>query len=475
MGSVQLASQISTFILSIFLQYHLGNAYGVYSYAFSLASLVFILADFGLGFQMVVDVSPNHKISSQYLTNTLFLRALLGGASMIITLVIVIISALPQDVSLAIMIIALSTAFNWISLTFTSMMTAFERMHYVLYTNLVERVFTVSVAIALLTLGFGLEAIVLVVLTGSMLNVVLSWLTTSKYITKPARRPDLAQSKHQIRTGVPYALTGVLTTSLYSLNAVLVWNVIMWTGQGSYMAAHATALYNLSFNLVVALIAVPTILITALLPVISRMYKTSTEMTKLTQQKVMKYMFSLGLPMSIGGIILADGIIQFFYAPEFWESARVFQYLVPVIAISYFGTGIGSVLASAKLIRLNTMASGVGATVNLVLCLVLIPFLGAIGAALAFTISFLALTITGLHFLTKNVFKVDLLDILIKPSVAGLGMGLVLVVLPGLFPGLGFIPWIIVGVVVYFALMLAVGALNKEDKEILVKILKKEA
>jgi O-antigen/teichoic acid export membrane protein len=471
MGSVQLASQISTFILSVFLQYYIKDAYGYYSYAFALASLIFIIADFGLGFQMVVEVAPDKSLAPQYLTNTILLRSLLGVAGMLITAVIVLFSGLPWEADLAIMIIALATAFNWIGLVFTSMLTSFERMHYVLYTNLVERCFTVSLAIIALLLGYHLTAVVFIVLAGSILNVVLGYVVTSKYIVKPVRRANIPQSKRQLKTAVPYALTGVLQTSMYSLNAVLVMNLGLWLGADTLGAAHSTAVYNLSFNLIVALIAVPTVLITALLPVISRLYRTSTDLTRLTQQKVMKYMFALGLPLTVGGIILSDRIIQLIYSPTFWDSAAVFRVLLPVLAISYFGTGIGSVLASANHIRLNTLSSGIGAIVNAALCVVLIPLFGAMGAALAFTMAYVAMTFMAMRFLHRYVFKVNLVDIIVKPSIAALGMGGVLLLLPSL----PLIPAVLVGGGVYLVLFFAVRVLNKEDKEILIKILKKEA
>jgi hypothetical protein len=65
----------------------------------------------------------------------------------------------------------------------------------------------------------------------------------------------------------------------------------------------------------------------------------------------------------------------------------------------------------------------------------------------------------------------NLADILLKPLVAAVGMGLVLLFVPNL----GLILSLIVGTATYFALFFAIGALDKQDKEILFKILKKEA
>lgn len=469
MGSVQLASQLSTFILSVFLQLYLGNSYGIYSYAFSLASLIFIISDFGLNFQTVIDVAPNREIAPQYLTNTIFLRIILGTIGMGVTFVVIAVSNLGYETNLAILIIALSTAFNWISQSFTAMLSAFVQMHYIMYTTLVERCFTTSVAIAALFLGYRLEFVIIIVLLGSILNVFLSWAVTSKYIVKANKKPDVKQSMRQLKTALPYAAAGVLNTSMYSLNAVIIWNVVLWTGGGSVYAAHDTALYNLSFNVIVALITIPTVLMTALMPAISRLYRTSSDLTRLTQQKVMKYMFALGIPLSVGGVILAKDIISLIYSPEFIDSYQVFEVLAPVIAISYFGTGLGGVLASAGLVHYNTLSAAIGAGVNAILCCALVPFFGAIGAAAAFTISYVAIVVSGERFMAKKIFSVDVRDILVKPIISAMIMGIVLLILPHM----SLIISLLVGVISYFGVFLILGGLNKEDREILKRVMKK--
>jgi O-antigen/teichoic acid export membrane protein len=471
MGMVQVAGQLSTFILSIFLTNYLPDQYGIYTYAFSLSALIFILADFGLGFQMVVEVAPDHSRASQHLTNTIFLRGILGAISFVATVLIVLIGNPPPEVSFAIIIIAMATAFNWITMTFNSILTAFEQMHYVLYTNLVERIFTVSVAIALLTLGFGLEVIVMVVLVGSIINVILSYLVSKRYVCVPARGVNIRMALQQLKRAVPYALSGLLQSSLYSLNAVLIWNIIMWNGGSITDAVASNGFYTLAFNLVIVLVSVPTVLMNALLPVISRLYQTSTDLTRLTQQKTMKYMFTLGIPIAVGGIFLAPDIILLFYPETFLPSANVFRALIPTVAISFFGVGIGSVLASAGLIRLSTIATGVGALVNVSLCFTLIPYFREVGAAVAFTLGFFSISMMAFYFLSTRVFRVNLADILLKPLVAVAGMALVLFVLPGL----GLFPAMAIGAVTYFFLLFALRTIDEEDRKILVRILNREA
>jgi O-antigen/teichoic acid export membrane protein len=207
---------------------------------------------------------------------------------------------------------------------------------------------------------------------------------------------------------------------------------------------------------------------TALLPVITRMYHSSIEMTRHAQQKVIKYMFSLGVPLTLGGMVLADKIILLLF-PNYPQSAAVLRVLLPVLAISYFGTGQGAVLASAKLMRLNTVSAVAGAGVNVAVCLLLIPVFGASGAALAFTLCVLTTNIITYYYLTRRLFRLDLAEILLRPVLAGAGMVFVLLLVPGadLFISLA------IGAVTYFALLYLLGAIDQEDTEIFLKVLKK--
>jgi len=386
----------------------------------------------------------------------------LGGVALLAVAVVLLWESPPLQVSYAVAVVAVSTFFTYVSLAFVSMFNAFEKMHFVLLTTLIERTFTVSVAILLLIMGYRLEAVVMVVFLGSILNLAVSYLITLKFITKPSWRFSIQSSKEQLVRAVPYAATVILLTSMYSLNTVLT---------GMMLDSNASVAYfGVGFNMVIALVAIPTVMLNALLPVISRIYRRSTDLTRLTQQKVMKYMFALGIPITVGGLLLADQIIVMFYQEGFLPASDVFRILMPVVAISFFGTGIGSVLASANMMKLNTVATGIGAAMNFALCLLLIPLLQEEGAAVAFSIAYLTITVSGLYFLSSRIFKVDYRDILLRPLIAALGMGMVLFYIPdaNLFLAVAL------GAATYFILLFVLGTLDHEDRKILTKLLGRE-
>jgi O-antigen/teichoic acid export membrane protein len=469
MGLVQITGQISTLILAMVLSRSLGADYTIYTSAFSVASVLFILSDFGLGYKMVIDVAPDHGAASRQLKTTLVLRGILGTVAMVLTIVLVLFQEMPTTVALAFLIIGLSTACGWIAQTFASMFTAFEKMYYVLMTSLVERAFTVTLSIALVLLGFGLGTVLLVVLTGSVLNIALSYLVCTRLIVRPAKGVDMGVVKKQLRDAVPYAVNMALINTLYALNGFLLLTII-WGMNGVEAGTLANTQFYIAFNLVVSLIAIPTMFKTALLPVITRLYHSSQELTRHAQQKVMKYMFSFGLPLTLGGIVLADKIIGLLF-PNYPQSATVLRVLLPVLAISYFGTVLGDVLASAKLMRLNTVSALAGAGVNVVVCLTCIPAFGAAGAAFAFTMSVLTTNIITYYHVTRRIFRLDPMAIVLRPGLAGAGMVFILLLVPGadVFVSLA------IGAAAYFGLLYVLGAIDQEDTELFMKVLKKGA
>jgi len=378
---------------------------------------------------------------------------MMGGLAILMTLALVLLQQMPSKVALAYMVIALSTALSWIAQTFSAMFTAYERMYYVLMTSLVERVFTVTLAIVLVLMGFGLETVVLVVLSGSMLYVFLSYVVCSKFIVRPSRGVNLKLAKQELKEAAPFAINVGLVSTFYALNGFLLLSII-WGMNGREAGELANT---------------PGDKLALAFSVIARLYSSSPEMTRLAQEKLMKYMYSMGLPLTLGGMILADDIIGLLYVDR-TGSIIVLQVLLPVLAISYFGTGQGSLLAAAKLMHLSTISSSAGAALNLAVCIVNIPFLGPVGAALAFTLATLITNAIQYYFVYTRVVKLRIITIIGRPTLAGIGMAALLLLLPdlNLFLAVGL------GFVVYVALLFVLKAIDDEDKDIMKRVFKKD-
>lgn len=90
---------------------------------------------------------------------------------------------------------------------------------------------------------------------------------------------------------------------------------------------------------------------------------------------------------------------------------------------------------------------------------------------MAFTVATLITNVISHYFMSRRVVHLKVSDIILRPTLAGLGMAFVLIMLP----------WdnlllsIITGAAVYLLLLFALKAVDQEDIEIFRKVLKKGA
>ncbi len=137
-------------------------------------------------------------------------------------------------------------------------------------------------------------------------------------------------------------------------------------------------------------------------------------------RKILNFNITLGLPSVVGTIMIAEDIILIIGGPEFHESANLMRILILSFMFSLVG---GSFVGNAILIPNKQekyyMYACIGTAVsNLILNLILIPYLGAMGAAIATASNGFVLMILLLFKVDKTKIKITrLANLFIGPVV----------------------------------------------------------
>ena len=121
------------------------------------------------------------------------------------------------------------------------------------------------------------------------------------------------------------------------------------------------------------------------------------------------FVFFLGTPLMTGCLVIGNRFIPWFLGDGFEPSVTLFKLLSPLIVI----IGIASIIGQAVLIPLKkqgryTISIAAGALINLLLNILLIPSLGATGAAIGTLVA--ELTVTTIQFI--SVVKYVELDVI---------------------------------------------------------------
>jgi O-antigen/teichoic acid export membrane protein len=197
----------------------------------------------------------------------------------------------------------------------------------------------------------------------------------------------------------------------------------------------------------------------AIYPVMSRLFKESPEMLAKLYQKSFQLMFLFALPVSVGGYLVADKIIPFFYWQGYLNSIIVFKILISGTVFFCLNSLFGHLLVSINRQAVAMRIAGLALGVNLILSFSLVGKFSHIGVSISFVISGIAGTIASLSYLHRNLYRLRLLKPLAKATLANLVMAVALV----LFKGMNVLFLILLGSVIYGIVLFSTRYFGRED------------
>lgn len=125
--------------------------------------------------------------------------------------------------------------------------------------------------------------------------------------------------------------------------------------------------------------------------------------------KSIKFSLFLGFPMMFGLIAISDNLIPLYLGNEFLEVAKIIKVISPLVLLTSFNSILGvQLLLAIKKDKEYTKATVLGASVNIILNLILIPLLGIYGACITSILSEFIVMILQLKYSKEyvNLIKV---------------------------------------------------------------------
>jgi len=452
--AADIISKILSFVLVVYIARYLGDVgFGKYSFAFAFCSLFLILSDLGLGTVLIRDVARDKSAAGKYLGNAAVIRFFLSLLTFVLICIVISLMHYPRDTTMAVYIVGLSLMVGSFSGIFGSVFRAFERMEYNALLATLEKILIVSLGIYVLFSGRGLIALVSVFLVGSIFGVITNVSVTFQKFVRPKFEIDLKFWKWLIWQSFPFALAGIFISIYFYIDSVML----------SVMQGDAVVgWYNAAYNLLSALIFIPSIFMIAVFPVICGFFKTSKDSLRIAYEKSSKYLFTIALPIVVGTVILAENIIYFIYGDVFSHSIFALQILIwTFLFISVNGVLyylLGAINRQVTIMKVTAACAGVNVALNLIL----IPKLSLIGASIATVATEVVLFVCYFYAVSASVCTLQLHKIAFKPIIAASVMGVCVYYLKEL----NIFLVVVLGAVIYFALLYALRAFTDEDLDL---------
>ena len=461
LGIAEVVSRVLQFAVMLYAARLLSQQnFGKFSFALSLSFMAVILADLGINTLLIREISRNKSLVSKYFINAFSIKIVLSIITFFI--IVAVLNALnyPEITRQIVYIIWLFTILSTFTELFYSIFRAFEQMFYDAFLKILRMSILAVTGIYVLFKGYGVIIFSYTFIFTEIIVITIASLIALKKFIKLDIRIDPVFIKSTLKKALPFGLAFIFGGIYFFIGSIML----------SKMKGDVeVAIFSAAYNIALALIFIPTVYINAIYPVLSRYYKESKSGLRLLYERSFKYLYIIGLPISLGIFMLSDEIIGFLYGTRYSTSSIALRIISLYLFLKFINFLLGVVLSSIDKQNKRMLGQGITAGISILLNLWLIPLIGFVGAALSTLITEIFLFMIYYLFVSKSWYYYNFLGILPKPIIAAIAMSLFIG-----FTSLNLIITIVASAAIYLAVLMVLRTLDKKDYEIIGKIFKNE-
>jgi len=391
-------AQAFAFFSTVYLARTLGIAgFGMLGFAQGIVSYFSLFCDFGLKTIGTREIAKNRKDIKKIVENILSIRLLLALISFSLLFLFLLFVPKPIDYKILIILFGLNMfplvfSFDWVfqgieKMEFQAMSEAIRAFcYFVLVFLLVKNIENILFVPIFFIISYFISAIFL-------FYIFIKKFGWIKLVFQKENWKFFALSALPIGTSAFLMQFGV------NINIILLGFLKGDIAVGGFSAAN---------RLVAIPIGINGLFFTAVFPLMSKYHQESKEKLKKLVFGLSKIAFFLGMPLMVGGIILAPEVISFVYGSEYKLSVLPLQVLMIYLFFIFLSAPFQYLIPAANKQKYFLYSMAISAFVNLVLNLTLIPFYGATGACLALACGYFFLFILLYYYSWQKIIKVSL-------------------------------------------------------------------
>lgn len=476
---------------------YLGDAegYGSYTSVYNFIALFGIASDLGLYTIAVREMAKDEGKIEHIIGNILSIRTILAVAVMVIAFGASFFYAREDSTILFPLAAAISATATVLALL-TGTISSVLQVHYKMQWNALASVLGKVVALGYMfyviffwhpAAGPGITSaeteagfyqLLVAGIIGNMAMLLYTWWHVRK-LTKIRYRFDWVFMKEVVIKSLPYGLALILNSLYFRLGSVMLY---------SMSGPQQVGLYDLPLKILESIAILPLYFMNSVLPTLTQAVKEKTDRYK----KIIQYSFDAlvmgGVAMAIGTATIAYQVIYLLSNESylsrldegFYGSDITLQIIIFALAFSFINTLFGFILVAINRQSKLLWVNGIGVVVVIAANLVMIPWLGARGAAITDIVVELFVALAAYLFAKKYLpFSINLKNT-VKIFFAGIIMGITLLALKE--PAYHFLNLqnksilllIPLGGVVYIGILLATRVITKEMIAVVLKKDQKE-
>jgi len=458
----RISTPLSSFVLVFFIARFLGaSGLGKYSSALSLLFIFQAVASLGFPYLITREVAQDKSKAGKFFINASFLGLLFSILAAVLMCLVVNFISDAADVIHAGLILSISLLPYVLSIVCQSLSRGFERLEHIAIAVVAGDAFKIVFGVLALYKGYGLVYLIIVIAISHFVVFLISLYLTVKCFSMhfyKLSEIDFGFCKWVMRAAPIFNLILILGTIRMNIDVLILNKMMGEVEVGIYSAA-----YKL---LTIGTLGI-SVYILGVQPVVFRLFKSSAREFEILCKESSRYFFIVFLPVIAGTMILSNRFILLIYKAEFLNSAYVLDIIVWVLILTAFNQMFANALVASNRQAINLQGNIISTVSNICLNLLLIPKMGAIGAAIASVVSTLAIFAYQYLFISKYMFKIDYLDQAKKPLLASVIMGMVIF----LVRDINLFILILIGLGTYLFSLLVLKEFSARDVEVFKELL----
>lgn len=459
--SSQIITGILGFVWTMLIARYLGvTDWGILSTALYYTNIMTMFVDLGISTYITREVSKYQETAELYLRNGIPIKiclSLISFFGLILLMSLMGYSEININVTI---IIAISVAFNSMGSIVLGIIQAYGKMEYqgisiILNSSLLFFGFIIAIF-----LNLGLIGVALIYSISSVLTIAYLYIICSKKLAKIGMEFNIPLWKEMIKKGIPFGVTAIFTVLFYTIDGIM-----LSVMSGNY----AVGIYSSAYKIISVFTTLYSVYIAVFFPLMSKLHKEDKELLIISYEKSIKYLLILIVPIAIVISLYSEYIIILLFGISFKPSSSVLLILIWSLIFTFLNGASTNLLNASDRETIVTKINGIGAFVNVVLNLTLIPIYSYNGASVATVLTGIILCILFVYNIKKIGLEIpkNIIKDIIKILIANLMILAVLMIL-----NLNLFIAIPVTIIVYIIGLFVTRLMDDNDRDIL-KALKK--
>ncbi|MBI4992223.1 MAG: flippase [Candidatus Harrisonbacteria bacterium] len=371
----QIFGRLARVAIIIYAARILGPAsWGAFSYATSLVAFLTIFTDIGISAIVTRESAKSPEVSNKYFSTAFFIKSVLLMLGAVLLIFGAPIITKIEEVKSLLPVAALILIFDSLRNFGFTLGRAKEKMQW-------EGINETLTNVAISVLGFlflwfypnSLNLTISYAIATAIGFLLIVW-RLKPYFSSLLTHFDYQLVKPILEMAWPIALAGSLGAIMINTDIVM----LGWLRTPEELGFYSAAQRPVQF-----LYILPALFAVSLFPVFTKLAKTSREEFKKILENSLKIVFLAALPITFGGIILGDQLINLFFGPAYQNSIASFQILLGTILIVFPSAIINNAILAHDQQKRFIAFSLVGTIGNVFFNFLLIPSFGIAGCAAA--------------------------------------------------------------------------------------------